>query len=103
MPRSNYDSMNYVKEMKADGRRQVQRIHRQLYVVGSVSGKNSFLQHSLASIADPLHAVSYQLHTKVPKIAQPLESFLEAHYLKFRKCVPRLYLNQGDATKSPHL
>jgi hypothetical protein len=96
-------SMNYVKEKKADGRRQIQRIHRQLYVVGSISGNNSYLQHLLASNANPLQVVSYELRTTVHAIALPLESFLEVHYLKFRKCVPRLYLNQGDATKSPHL
>lgn len=72
-------SMNYVKQMKADGRRQVQRTHRQLYVVESVSGNNSYLQHLLASNADPLQAVSFQLHPAVPAIALPLESFLEAH------------------------
>jgi hypothetical protein len=96
-------STKYIKEMKADGRRQVQRIHRQMYVVGSVSGKNSYLQHLLASNADPLQAVSYQLHTAVPAIALTLESFLEVHYLKFRKGAHRLYLNQGNVTKSPLL
>lgn len=89
--------------MKTDGKRQVQGIHRKLYVEGSVSGKNSYLQHLLASNADPLQAVSYQLPTAVPAIALPLESFLEAHYLKICKCVQRLYLNQGDAIKSPQL
>lgn len=96
-------STNYVKELKEGGRRQVQRIHHQWYVVGPVSGKNSYLQHLLASNVDPLQAVSFQLHKAVTAIALPLQSFLEAHYLKFRKCVPRLYWNQGDATKSPHL
>lgn len=57
-------STNYVKEMRAnEKKKQVQRIHRQLYAEGTVSGKNSYLQHLLASNADPLQAVSYQLHT----------------------------------------
>jgi hypothetical protein len=88
-------STNYVKEMNEGERRQVRRIHHQLYVMGSISGKNSYLQLLLSSNVDPLQAV--------PAIALPLESFLEAHYLKFRKCVSRLYLNQGDATKPPRL
>jgi hypothetical protein len=53
--------------------------------------------------ADTHHAISFQLQTAAPAIPLPLESFLEAYHFKFRKCIPRLYLNQGAATKSPHL
>jgi hypothetical protein len=71
-------STNYVKEMNADGTKDSSPI----YVVGSVSGKNSYLQHLLASNAGPLQAVSYQLHTAVPAIALAIESF---QIMRFKK------------------